>query len=35
MGQARQRELARTTNPATRSMIEWTVLRAYHDWLDT
>ena len=34
-GQARRRELARPTNPATRPMIEWAVLRAYHDWLDT
>ncbi len=34
-GQARRRELARPTNPATRPRIEWAVLRAYHDWLDT
>jgi hypothetical protein len=34
-GQARRRELAHPTNPATRSRIEWPVLRASHDWLDT
>ena len=27
--------LARPTSPSTRSMIEWAVLRAYRDWLET
>ena len=34
-GLAHRREQAHPTNPATRSMIEWVVLRAYRDWLDT
>ncbi len=34
-GTVRRREQARPTNQVTRSMIEWVVLRAYRDWLDT
>ena len=34
-GLARRRALARPTNPSTRSMIEWAVLRAYRAWLET
>ena len=34
-GSPHRREQAYPTNPATRSMIEWVVLRAYRDWLDT
>lgn len=34
-GSSQRREQARPTNPVTRSMIEWVVLRAYRDWLDT
>lgn len=34
-GSSRRHEQARPTNQVTRSMIEWVVLRAYRDWLDT
>ena len=34
-GSAHRREQSRPTNPVTRSMFEWVVLRAYGDWLDT
>jgi hypothetical protein len=32
---ARRGAIARPTDPVTRSMIEWAVLRTYRDWLDT
>ena len=34
-GLAHRREQAHATNPVTCSMIEWVVLRAYRNWLDT
>lgn len=34
-GSAHRRQQAHPTNPVTRSMIEWAVLRAYREWLDS